>query len=203
LLERVGLADASSRRLRGFSKGMRQRFGLAAALLHDPELLVLDEPLNGLDPGGRRLVKELILEQRRAGKTVVLCSHVLEDVQELCDRVVVLHRGEVVRDGSIPELLSSAPRSFELCAEAVPAALAKRIESASTLFRAAGATITAHLPGAELGPRLAAEVHASGGRLLSLVPERESLEEWFLRLVSSDDVAPVPVEPMPEMEVPA
>jgi ABC-2 type transport system ATP-binding protein len=127
---------------------------------------------------------------------------VLEDVQELCDRVVVLHRGEVVRDGSIPDLLSSAPRSFELCAEAVPAQLAKRIESASTLFRAAGATITAHLPGAELGPRLAAEVHAAGGRLLSLVPERESLEDWFLRLVSGE-TPPVPVEPMQELEVTA
>jgi ABC-2 type transport system ATP-binding protein len=197
LLERVGLADAARRRLRGFSKGMRQRFGLAAALLHDPELIVLDEPLSGLDPGGRMLVKELILEQRRAGKTVVLCSHVLADVQELCDRVVVLHRGEVVRLGSIAELLSSAPRSFELCAEQVPAALAARIEGAATLVRAAGATITAKLPGEELGPALAAEVHAAGGRVLSLVPERESLEEWFVRLVGSGEGG-APVEPLPQ-----
>src|SRR5262249_24382915 len=116
LLERVGLADAAKRRLRGFSKGMRQRFGLAAALLHEPRLVVLDEPLSGLDPAGRMLVKELILEQRSAGRTVVLCSHVLADVQELCDRVVVLHKGEVVRSGTIAALLDSAPRSFELCA---------------------------------------------------------------------------------------
>ena len=205
LLERVGLADAARRRLRGFSKGMRQRFGLAAALLHSPELLVLDEPLSGLDPGGRRLVKELILEQRRAGRTVVLCSHVLGDVQELCDRVVVLHRGEVVRDGSIPDLLSSAPRSFELCAEQVPPVLATRIEQASTLFRAAGATITAHVPGAQLGPQFAADVHAAGGRVLSLVPERESLEEWFLRLVGAEPAAAgeAPVEPLRREEIPA
>src|SRR5688572_10995237 len=135
LLERVGLTEAAKRRLRGFSKGMRQRFGLASALLHAPELIVLDEPLNGLDPGGRRLVKELILEQRRAGRTVVLCSHVLADVQELCDRVVVLNKGEVVHEGAIAELLSSTPRSFELCAENVDAGLAARIEQAATLCR--------------------------------------------------------------------
>ncbi len=193
LLERVGLTDAARRRLRGFSKGMRQRFGLAAALLHEPRMVILDEPLSGLDPGGRRLVKELILEQRRVGRTVVLCSHVLADVQELCDRVVVLHKGEVVREGAIASLLSSAPRSFELCAEQVAPALASRIEQHSSLFRAAGGTITAKLPGESLGPQFAAQIHADGGRLLSLVPERESLEEWFVRLVAGEP----PVDPLP------
>jgi ABC-2 type transport system ATP-binding protein len=182
LLARVGLTDAAARRLRGFSKGMRQRFGLAAALLHEPPLLLLDEPLSGLDPGGRLLVKELILEQRRAGRTVLLCSHVLADVQELCDRVVVLDHGEVVRSGTIHELLESAPRSFELCAEQVDAALRAKIEAVATLWRTSGDVITARLPGSELGPALAAEVYANGARLLSLVPERESLEEWFVRL---------------------
>ncbi len=212
LLERVGLTEAANRRLRGFSKGMRQRFGLAAALLHQPELLVLDEPLTGLDPGGRRLVKELILEQRRAGCTVVLCSHVLADVQELCDRVVVLHRGDLVREGTIHDLLASAPRSFELCAEGVPEALRERLAAAATLFRASGATVTACLPGATLGPAFAAEVHAAGGRLLSLAPERESLETWFVRFLDDRAAAPAasapvastastaPIEPLPVPE---
>jgi ABC-2 type transport system ATP-binding protein len=194
LLARVGLEAAADLRLKGFSKGMRQRFGLAAALLHQPELLILDEPLTGLDPGGRMLVKELILEQRNLGRTVVLCSHVLADVEELCDRVVVLHRGETVRQGTIEELLSSAPRSYELCAQDVPAELAGGIEAQATRFHRAGATLTARLPGDRLGPSLAADVHRAGGRLLSLTPERESLEEWFVRLVKGD----APVEPLPE-----
>jgi ABC-2 type transport system ATP-binding protein len=198
LLERVGLTDAADRRLRGFSKGMRQRFGLASALLHEPPLLLLDEPLNGLDPAGRMLVKELILEQRRAGRTVVLCSHVLADVQELCDRLVVLHRGEVVSAGTIHELLESAPRSFELCAQRVPEGLRARIESAATLCRTAGDVVTARLPGNELGPSIAAEVNAQGGRLLSLVPERESLEEWFVRLTAGTPPSDPAVEPLPQ-----
>lgn len=194
LLERVSLTEAADRRLKSFSKGMRQRFGLAAALLHEPELLILDEPLSGLDPGGRRLVKELILEQRQLGRTVVLCSHVLADVEELCDRVVVLHRGEVVRSGTIGELLQSAPRSYELCAQSVPPALRSWIAAKATRCHETGAILTAHLPGDELGPALAAEVHRAGGRLLSLTPERESLEEWFVRLVRAD----APVEPLPQ-----
>jgi ABC-2 type transport system ATP-binding protein len=204
LLERVGLTDAAARRLRGFSKGMRQRFGLAAALLHEPPLLLLDEPLSGLDPGGRLLVKEVILEQRRAGRTVLLCSHVLADVQELCDRVVVLDRGEVVRSGTIHELLESAPRSFELCAEQVDEELRNRIAAVATLYRMSGDVITARLPGAELGPGFAAEVHAHGARLLSLVPERESLEEWFVRLTGAGSEGSEPVAPIaPPPEVPA
>jgi ABC-2 type transport system ATP-binding protein len=160
---------------------MRQRFGLAAALLTDPDLLMLDEPLSGLDPRGRRMVKEIVLAERAAGKTVFLCSHVLSDVQELCDRVVVLHQGVVAREGTIHELLDSRPQSFELCAERVPAELSARIEGAATLFRSAGGTLTAHLPGETLGPELAGAVHAAGGQVLSLIPERETLESWFVR----------------------
>lgn len=182
LLERVDLTHAADRRIRGFSKGMRQRFGLAAALIADPDLLMLDEPLSGLDPYGRRLVKEIVLAERAAGKTVFLCSHVLSDVQELCDRVVVIHQGVVARSGTIHDLLESEPRSFELCAERVPDELASRIEQEATLVRRAGTTLTAHLPGKTLGPELAAAVHTAGGQVLSLIPERETLETWFVRI---------------------
>lgn len=187
LLERVQLTDAAERRIRGFSKGMRQRFGLAAALVADPRLLMLDEPLSGLDPAGRRLVKEIILEERERGRTVFLCSHVLADVQELCDRVVILHKGVVAREGTIHELLESAPRSFELCATNVPAELKARIREAASLYREVGDTVTAHVPGAKLGPELAGEAHASGASLLSLIPERETLEAFFVRLTAGED----------------
>ncbi len=182
LLERVRIEDVATRKIRGFSKGMRQRLGLAAALIAEPPLVLLDEPLSGLDPQGRHLVKEIVLEERRAGRTVVLCSHVLADVEELCDRVVVIHGGEVVKDGTIHDLLDSEPKSFELCADKVPPELRAKIAAAATLFREAGDKITARFAGAQTGPEFASAVHSAGGRVLSLVPERETLETWFVRL---------------------
>ena len=184
LLDRVRLSDAANRRIRGFSKGMRQRLGLAAALVHEPALVMLDEPLNGLDPSGRQLVKDLILEERQKGRTVFLCSHVLGDVQELCDRVVVLHGGVVAREGTMHDLLDSRAHSYELTADRVPAELAARIRAASALYREAAGTITARIAGATAGPELASAVFAAGGRVLALVPERETLESWFVRLTS-------------------
>jgi ABC-2 type transport system ATP-binding protein len=186
LLARVRLESAAHRRIRGFSKGMRQRLGLAAALVHRPALLMLDEPLNGLDPSGRQLVKDILLEERQAGRTVFLCSHVLADVQELCDRIVVLHGGVVAREGTMHELLDSRPQSYELTAERVPPELAARIRAAATVLREVDEELVARLPGPDAGPEFAAEVHAAGGRVVGLVPERESLESWFVRLTSTD-----------------
>ena len=183
LLERVQLTEAARRPIRGFSKGMRQRFGLVAALIAHPKLLMLDEPLSGLDPPGRQLIKQVVLEEHTAGRTVLLCSHVLADVQELCDRVVVVNKGQVARDGTIHEILDSEPESFELHATKVPPELAAKIDAAASLCRTAGDTLTARLDGPELGPELAAAVHAAGGRVVSLVPQRETLETWFVRLV--------------------
>ncbi len=184
LLERVRLSDAAKRRIRGFSKGMRQRFGLAAALIHEPALVMLDEPLNGLDPSGRQLVKELILEERQKGRTVFLCSHVLADVQEVCDRVVVIHGGVVAREGTMHDLLDSKPQSYELTVEHVPAELVERIRAAAALCRETEGVVTAKLAGPDAGPELATAVAAGGGRVVALVPERETLESWFVRLTS-------------------
>jgi ABC-2 type transport system ATP-binding protein len=105
LIEQVGLADAARLPLRKFSKGMLQRIGLAQALLGDPELLVLDEPMSGLDPLGRKLVSDLIERRHRDGVTVVFSSHILSDVERLCHRVVILHRGRKVADGTLGELV--------------------------------------------------------------------------------------------------
>jgi len=191
LLERVGLADAKHRRLRQFSKGMRQRFGLAAALIGAPEVLVLDEPLSGLDPLGRRLVKDLIRAERAAGRTILLSSHVLPDVQELCDRIVVLHHGRVIQGGRVQELLSHGGR-MELRAEGVPAMTAEAVGRQAEQFQAAGGRLQAVLPDAELASSLAAEIHRAGGRILSLVPVAESLEEWFVRATEEVRTVPAP-----------
>lgn len=105
LLERVGLADAARRPLKKFSKGMLQRVGLAQALLSDPELLILDEPMSGLDPIGRKFVSDLIVELNRDGKTILFSSHILSDVERLCSRVVILRKGEKAAEGRLSELL--------------------------------------------------------------------------------------------------
>jgi len=103
--ERVGMSDHLDKRLRGFSKGMTQRAGIAAAIIHDPGLVIFDEPMSGLDPFGRKMVFELIKELQSDGTTVLFCSHILSDVERLCDRVAILHEGRVIRTLSHNDLL--------------------------------------------------------------------------------------------------
>ncbi|MBS2029673.1 MAG: ABC transporter ATP-binding protein [Deltaproteobacteria bacterium] len=107
---RVGLADDAHRRIGGFSKGMRQRLGLAAAMLGEPELLILDEPTDGVDPLGRVEIRKLLAEERRRGATLFLNSHLLAETERVCDRVGILHAGRIVRQGALDELLSSKTR---------------------------------------------------------------------------------------------
>ncbi|MCB9666879.1 MAG: ABC transporter ATP-binding protein [Myxococcales bacterium] len=110
LVERVGLAHATDRYIGKFSKGMMQRIGLAQALIHDPAFIILDEPMSGLDPIGRADVRQLILEQRQANKTLLFTSHILSDVETLCDRVVILNQGSVSLEGELKDLLASEQR---------------------------------------------------------------------------------------------
>jgi ABC-2 type transport system ATP-binding protein len=105
LLTQVGVTTAKRRRLREYSKGMTRRIGLAQALINDPELIILDEPTTGLDPIGCREMKDLILDLKRKGKTVLMCSHLLADVQDVCDRIAVLHQGELKELGRVDQLL--------------------------------------------------------------------------------------------------
>jgi ABC-2 type transport system ATP-binding protein len=104
-LKRVGLFDARDRRLRTFSKGMLQRAGLAQAILHEPELLILDEPMSGLDPDGRILVKEILRDQQKQGRGIFFSSHLLEDMEQLCSHLVVIHQGEIIYQGSIDTVM--------------------------------------------------------------------------------------------------
>jgi ABC-2 type transport system ATP-binding protein len=106
LIQLVGLEDARDRRIGGFSKGMLQRIGLAQALIQDPRLVVLDEPTAGVDPAGSHQIRDLILDLKKRGKTVLLTSHLLEQVQEICDRVGIMARGEMIREGALADLVS-------------------------------------------------------------------------------------------------
>lgn len=131
LLELVRLTDARDRRLRGFSKGMLQRIGLAQALIHEPQLVVLDEPTAGVDPAGSREIRDLILDLKRRGTTVLLSSHLLGQVQEVCDRVGILANGVLVREGTMTELLGVQNQTALVLENAAPELL-REIENLAT-----------------------------------------------------------------------
>lgn len=129
LLALVGLEEAADRRLSGYSKGMLQRIGLAQALVQEPRLLVLDEPTAGVDPAGSRDIKDLILRLKERGITVLLCSHLLAQVQEICDRIGILHRGQLVREGPLADLIELRDQTELVLSAASPELLAE-IEAA-------------------------------------------------------------------------
>jgi ABC-2 type transport system ATP-binding protein len=178
MLERVGLTDSAGVQLRKFSKGMLQRVGLAQAILHDPKLVFLDEPMSGLDPMGRREVRELIQQLRHEGKTVFFSTHILSDAEALCDRVGVIHQGQLRGVGSVAELTSQSQGKIEIifCAQKVPAALLQLGAEA----RVSGDMVNAVFP--EEQQNAALEVlRRERIKLISLTPVRKSLEEYYVQ----------------------
>lgn len=133
LLDLVGLTEAAGRRVGSYSKGMLQRIGLAQALVQDPGLLVLDEPTAGVDPVGSREIRDLILALKARGKTILLCSHLLSQVQEICDRVGILARGQLVREGSVEELLAVRDRTEFVVEQGSPEKMAALRDAAEKL----------------------------------------------------------------------
>ena len=125
LLNLVGLEEAADRRLGGYSKGMLQRIGLAQAMVQEPHLLVLDEPTAGVDPAGSREIRDLILDFKKRGITVLLCSHLLGQVQEICDRIGILHRGALIREGRLDDLISIENQTEIILENASPELLAE------------------------------------------------------------------------------
>ncbi|GAO02304.1 ABC transporter ATP-binding protein [Anaeromyxobacter sp. PSR-1] len=179
LLELVGLTAAADRQIRKYSKGMQQRLGIAQALVGDPALVVLDEPMSGLDPVGRKDVRDLILELKRRGKTVFFSTHILPDVESLCDRVGVILRGKLRDVGRIDELLSGNVRAVELTA-AVPAA-AREALSHGKLLRADGDRLTVVFDDALAADAAVSAVVRAGGKVIALTPHRDTLEDFFVR----------------------
>jgi len=185
LLTRVGLDHARGRPLRKFSKGMLQRIGIAQALMGDPEIIVLDEPMTGLDPLGRKDVRDLILELRREGKTVMFSTHILPDVEMTCDRVAIVVAGRVASVGRLAELLSPRVLSTEVV---LKPALTGSAASGSVPALPAGARrlpagddVVVELPAdADVDAFLRAAL-ALGAVVLSVTPRRESLEDLFVR----------------------
>lgn len=182
LLDRVGLSGARDRAVGRFSKGMKQRVGLAQALMGDPELLILDEPLSGLDPIGRKEVREILLEQRAAGKTLVFTSHILSDVERLCDRVAIIKEGRVsTAPTPLRSLLRPEVRRFEVhideLSETLDAAFSGRLKRLPIVDQG----VLIELEGEANLDEFIDRARAEGRRIVAIRPLRESLEALFLR----------------------
>ncbi len=185
VLEQVGLAGRGRDHIRGYSKGMTQRIGLASALLAAPALILLDEPTSALDPVGRRDVRDLIRLLRSQGVTVFLNSHLLSEVELVCDRVAIVDRGRIVRSGPLAELVGPATR-LRLTLDRVDGELLRALEPIGCLDDVTGTSVTLAVDRLDAAPAVAELVVRSGYRLYGLVPEQRSLEDVFVGLVHGE-----------------
>lgn len=172
LLERVGIAESANRRIRTYSKGMQQRLGIAQALLNEPKLLLFDEPMSGLDPIGRRFVRDLLLELRAQGCSILFSTHIIPDAEFACDRIALMRRGQLVAVGTVDELLG-LPSGFEIAA--VRPALAGKFEERRFAVRVSPSELT----------RATEEILAQGAHLVSVSPIRASVEDLLTSQVRS------------------
>ncbi len=187
LFDRVGLTQAADQRLEGYSRGMLQRIGIAQALMSNPDLVILDEPITGLDPMGRRDVKQILANLKDEGKTIFFSSHVLSDVEQMCDMIGIINHGRLVEAGEIHEILGE--KGIEVWAENVPAeALAKAEGLCSSVVMKKG-RFGFTLDDPERKDKLVPLIENAGGRIAEVKGKKEELEEFFLRRVQEDDQA--------------
>jgi ABC-2 type transport system ATP-binding protein len=185
LLARVGMMEAADVPLRKYSKGMTQRLGIAQALVNRPRLVFFDEPMSGLDPVGRRDMSLLIRELRDSGVTVFFCSHILPDVEHLCDRVAILNRGRLVEIGRLSDILDVSVRSVEVVAENLGAEVERTIAPAAVGFRRAGERCHIAFAGPKEFDAALPLLLAGGARVVSVNPVKETLEDRFVREIST------------------
>jgi ABC-2 type transport system ATP-binding protein len=189
LLDEVGIGAERRLQLRKFSKGMLQRVGIAQALVNEPELVILDEPMSGLDPLGRRDVRSLILRLRDRGCTVFFSSHVLSDAEALCSRVAILAKGRLVTTGRLTDMLAFRARGWELviagASDALVASFGSRVRRA---IKISDGRYTLELPLEPPPEELLADLTAGGAHLASLNPIRDTLEDLFVDVVTAPDV---------------
>ena len=185
LLELIGLAPFAAKRLQGFSKGMLQRIGLALALLNEPEMIFLDEPTSGLDPAGRLLVRDIINDQRQRGTTIFLNSHLLSEVEVVCDRAAFIRHGEVIEvrelGGMMEGELSVAIRARQLTPDVI-----EELRQWGTPIRADGERLQLRLASESVLPEVIRHMVLRGVELYAVTPQRQSLEELFIRIVGTE-----------------
>jgi ABC-2 type transport system ATP-binding protein len=184
-LATVGLTDRENHRLGEFSKGMIQRIGIAQSMLHKPELLILDEPMTGLDPAGRREIKEILLGLTQKGKTVFFSSHILSDVEELCDYVGILNRGSLILSGPLDKLLDTA--GVALVVENVPPALLEKIEPRVTGMEKHGGRWTFQLADNHTSKEVRQILTAGGCGDIRVNRLRQKLEDLFMNAIETDE----------------
>ncbi len=183
LLEKVGMSEAADEPLRKYSKGMTQRIGIAQTLMNEPKLVFLDEPMSGLDPVGRREMTSLVRELQRSGVTVFFCSHILPDVEALCDRVAILNQGKLIESGRLSEILDVSIRSVSVVLEDVGESLERACtECAIDVHRVGARLEVSFAEGADFD-RLLPAVIEGGARVVSVTPVKQRLEEHFVREV--------------------
>jgi ABC-2 type transport system ATP-binding protein len=188
LLDEVGIGGERRLQLRKFSKGMLQRVGIAQALVNDPEVVFLDEPMSGLDPLGRREIRHLILRLRDRGATVFFSSHVLADAEALCSQVAIVVHGKLVSSGHLSDLLALRVRGWELVVSGVPRATVDRLGPAIAAATPLGGDRWAlELPLSSPPEQLLADLASHGAALVSLNPIRDTLEDVFVRQVAAAD----------------
>lgn len=181
LCELLDLGPMADQRVREFSKGMRQRLGFAVALVGDPSLLILDEPMSGLDPVGRRAIRELILFMSEQNKTIFFSSHVLGDVEQLCDRIGILIDGELNVTGRINELLTRKVDQVEVIARGLPKAIVEDIAKQCVESRMSEEGAHFVLSTIEKANDITYAIQTNGGSVLEFTPLKESLEDYFMR----------------------
>lgn len=180
VLDMVGLAGRERQKIHTYSKGMRQRAGLACALLPGPDLLFLDEPTSALDPIGRRDVREILVKLRRSGTTIFLNSHLLSEVEMICDSVAFIRQGKIIRQGALDEL-RAADVSVEMKVDGLTDNILKRLAGLARSLEVRDGLVRARVRREDDIPRLAEAVVAGGGSLFELTRNRSTLEEMFIR----------------------
>jgi ABC-2 type transport system ATP-binding protein len=199
LLDQVGIGGERRLPLRKYSKGMLQRVGLAQALVNEPELVILDEPMSGLDPLGRRDVRALILELRDKGCTVFFSSHILSDAEALCSRVAIVVGGQLVTSGRLSDILAFEVSGWELVmSDLAPDVAASLGARARKVVRISDGRYAIEVAPDGEPDRLVGELRSAGGRLVSLNPVRTTLEDYFVQQVTARQAAPPPGRVMPE-----
>ncbi|MGD1048011.1 MAG: ABC transporter ATP-binding protein [Candidatus Krumholzibacteriaceae bacterium] len=182
--ETVDLAAHRGKRLKAFSKGMLQRAGLAQAILHDPDLLILDEPFSGLDPVGRKMVRDVLVDLKKRGKTIFLSSHILPDMEALCDRICIIREGTIVRCVALDELMRLGNGKVEVTARGWSARMLGGIEEYVESKRETGVDAFLVVRERRFLRRVIEHLYAEGAEILEVALERSSLEDLFMREIS-------------------
>jgi ABC-2 type transport system ATP-binding protein len=181
VLDRTGVLYAADRQVRRLSKGMLQRSALGAALVADPEMLILDEPMSGLDPVGRKEVRDLILEERGAGRTIFFATHILSDVEALCDHVIILRKGKVAVSGSIHKLLRGEAVKTDITVAGASEDLVAALEEQADGIDHRADVVVVEVEGDKAVAAALRLILDDGARVLEVAPRRETLEDLFMR----------------------